>query len=167
MIDAEGLDALSMRKVGERLGVEAMALYRYVPNKAAMLAGVVDHLAAQAALEPPAGGPWTQALESFGRRYRQVLLAHPAAVPLLATHPVSPEIAEQLLGAILTPVDLDADDLGQVHFAFQSVAVFTLGHALAQVGTPPSGTSPQEAGDDYYDAWFDAGLAALRRGFGS
>ncbi|MGW4475935.1 TetR family transcriptional regulator [Nonomuraea sp. NPDC004354] len=166
VIDADGLETLSMRKVGERLGVEAMSLYRHVPNKAAMLAAVVDHLAAQAAVRLPAATAWTDALLDFGHHYRQVLLAHPAAVPLLATHPVSPEVGEQLLGQILATVDLGETSLEDVQLAFQSVAVFTLGHALAQVGTPPGRReAPQQADAGYYDTWFETGLSALHRGF--
>ncbi|MEW9529875.1 TetR/AcrR family transcriptional regulator [Microbispora sp. NPDC049125] len=166
VIDADGLENLSMRRVGERLGVEAMALYRHVPNKSAMLAAVVDHLTAGAAMEIPGGTAWTDALAGFGRRYREVLLLHPAAVPLLATHPVSPEVAEHLLGRILAAVELGgAVTLERVQLGFQSVAVFVLGHALAQVGTPPGGDAAQSASPAYYDEWFETGLAALCHGF--
>ncbi|MEV7004910.1 TetR family transcriptional regulator [Streptosporangium sp. NPDC051022] len=166
VIDAEGLDGLSMRRVGALLGVEAMALYRHVPNKNAMLAAVVDHLTAGAATRPAPGTPWTDALAGFGHRYRDVLLGHPAAVPLLATHPVSPATAEALLTPILETVDHAGVTVERIQFAFQSVAVFVLGHALAQVGTPPGdGPATRSASTSYYDAWFEAGLSALRRGF--
>ncbi|WP_066934992.1 TetR family transcriptional regulator [Microtetraspora fusca] len=166
VIDQEGLEGLSMRRVGALLGVEGMALYRHVPNKSAMLAAVVDHLTAQAATaDLPVGTFWTEALVDFGHRYRAVLLRHPSAVPLLATHPVSPAAAETLLAPILAAVDRADTGIEQIQFAFQSVAVFVLGHALAQVGTPTDGQAAQSADASYYDTWFDIGLSALYRGF--
>jgi AcrR family transcriptional regulator len=64
LVDREGLSALSMRRLGAELGVEAMALYRYAPNKDALLDGLVEalylsleeRLGAEAA-RAPTGGP--------------------------------------------------------------------------------------------------------------
>lgn len=47
IVDRDGLEALSMRRLGAELGVEGMAIYRHFPNKAAVLAGVVEVLLAE------------------------------------------------------------------------------------------------------------------------
>ena len=73
--DAEGLEALSMRRVAEALGVGTMSLYRYVPGKAELLdlmldaisGPTVDHL----------GDDWRTALESLGRGLWELYLRHP------------------------------------------------------------------------------------------
>src|SRR5438477_13117854 len=58
VVDRDGLDALSMRRLGAELGVEGMAIYRHFPNKAAVLAGVVVVLLAELVIPPPSGVPW-------------------------------------------------------------------------------------------------------------
>ena len=90
-------------------------------------------------------------------------------MPLLATYPVSQETGLALLDGMLPPFTAAGITSDRAGLAVQSVAVFVLGHALAQVGRPP-GTAPEEAaghGPDaaYYDTWFDTGVSALRKGF--
>ena len=53
LIDGEGLDALSMRRLGAALGVEAMSLYRHFPSKAALLEAVVARLLAELPVPAP------------------------------------------------------------------------------------------------------------------
>lgn len=81
--DAEGLDAVSMRRVGEQLGVEAMSLYRHVANKDDLLDGMVDDVIG-AFPAPPIGGDWRDRLGAQVRGAHEVLVAHPWA-PALAT----------------------------------------------------------------------------------
>ena len=169
VLDAEGLDALTMRRLGARLGVAAMSLYRHVPNRDALLAGVVDHLFAEAVAEPGPDGPWPEALARFAVSYRRTLLAHPRAVPLLATHPVGTDVGIALITGLLDRFSAAGVAQWDAMIAVQSVGVYVLGHALAEVGTPP-GTDPaapvnEPAPAEFYDQWFDAGLHAMITGF--
>ena len=82
--DAEGLTALSMRRVAAHLGVGTMSLYRYVPGKAELLDLMLDHVAGPAVAEPagaePAGaepGDWRAALEEMARGIWRMCLDHP------------------------------------------------------------------------------------------
>src|SRR3954454_15878579 len=77
LIDREGLEALSMRKLGAELGVEGMALYRHVAGKQALLAGVVELLLEK--LEVPAAGAktWDEAWLALARSYRRLAHDHP------------------------------------------------------------------------------------------
>src|SRR3712207_904435 len=61
LADAVGLDQVTMRRLGERLGVEAMSLYKHVANKEALLDGMVDAVFAEVHLPPP-GAPWRAAM---------------------------------------------------------------------------------------------------------
>jgi TetR/AcrR family tetracycline transcriptional repressor len=90
IIDADGLSALSMRRLGASLGVEAMAIYHHVPNKDALLAGVVDLLLAPAA-DLPGASTWRDGLHAGADTLRDTLKAHPAAVPLLMDSPLGTE----------------------------------------------------------------------------
>ncbi len=83
LCDAEGIDKLSMRRIAQRLGVEAMSLYHHVANKDAILDGLVDAVFAEIALPPREGCDWREALALRCRSARAVLLRHGWAVGLL------------------------------------------------------------------------------------
>ncbi|MER7582380.1 TetR family transcriptional regulator [Kitasatospora sp. NPDC097691] len=183
LLDREGLEALTMRRIGAHLGVAAMSLYRHLPGRDAILSAVVNHLFATALADLDAGPTWTGALTRFAVAYRRMLLAHPNAVPLLATHPVDPETAVPVLAVLLEGFAAAGVDQDEALIRIQSVGVFTLGHALAQVGARPGAADVEGAVDavadaggsrdagqdpealDYYQRWFDAGLRALVIGF--
>ena len=73
--DAEGLDALTMRRVAETLGFTTMSLYRHVPGKDELLDLMVD--AVWGETEPPRGRPGGQGLEFFARQMWAMYRAHP------------------------------------------------------------------------------------------
>jgi TetR/AcrR family transcriptional regulator, tetracycline repressor protein len=85
LVDEEGLEALTMRALGGRLGVEAMALYHHFPGKDALLDGLMERLLAQ--VQVPGAGPWRRRLEAAAGSYREVALAHPKAFILVLTRP--------------------------------------------------------------------------------
>jgi AcrR family transcriptional regulator len=82
LVDHEGLAALSMRRLGQELGVEAMSLYHHVANKEALLDGMVDAVVGELNAEVgPGGGPdaerdWAAALRSRILTARTVMLQH-------------------------------------------------------------------------------------------
>ena len=168
VIDAEGLAALTMRRLATELGVTAMSLYRHVPNRDALLSAVVDMLAAAAITDLDDGWSWRRAVQEFAGGYRAMLLRHPRAVPLLATHPVTIETGLALIDGVLRRFDAAGIGRDQALTVVQSVTVYTLGHALAQVGAPseddvPAG--PVASTADYYQQWYEAGLQAMVDGF--
>ncbi|WP_051393201.1 TetR/AcrR family transcriptional regulator C-terminal domain-containing protein [Glycomyces arizonensis] len=170
LLDAEGLNALTMRNLGARLGVTAMSLYRHLPGRDAVLSAVVNRLFASALTGLDPGPTWSEAVTRFAVSYRRMLLGHPHAVPLLATHPLDVDAALPLLAGVLDRFDDTGIGREQALITLQSVGVYVLGHALAQVGTPPGedGAAPPSdpAALDYYDRWFAAGLDAIVTGFG-
>src|SRR3954467_15263646 len=62
LADDEGLDAVSMRRVAQELGVVPMTLYTYVPDKAALLELMLDAVYLRMSREEPAGGSWRERL---------------------------------------------------------------------------------------------------------
>jgi AcrR family transcriptional regulator len=80
--DADGAAALTMRRLGQELGVEAMSLYRHVANKDAILDGIVDLVVGEIALPSPDDG-WKAAMRRRGESAHAVFLRHPWAPPLL------------------------------------------------------------------------------------
>lgn len=87
LVDAEGLDALSMRRVAAALGVEAMSLYHHVPGKEAILEGVYDLVIAKADL-PTGEVTAAEWVRGTARAFRRLAQQHPRAFPLLTSRPV-------------------------------------------------------------------------------
>lgn len=94
LVDAEGLAALSTRKLAAELGVSGPSLYNHFATKDALLDAVVDHVVGEVDLSmwelpPRPGAPvdWALALLSWARSYRAALVAHPNLVPVLAQGP--------------------------------------------------------------------------------
>ena len=171
VVDAEGVEALTMRRLGRELGVEAMALYHHVPNKATLLDAVAAHVAAEAQPTVSGDADWRAGLRVLAEALRGALLAHPRAVPLVATRPLDPATGMRLVSPVLPLLRSAGFADAEAFLAIQSVAAFTIGHALAQAGggepTDPD-KKGQEAGDnapdDYYDEWYDLGLGAMIAG---
>jgi TetR/AcrR family tetracycline transcriptional repressor len=131
VIDADGVDALSMRRLGTELGVNPMAAYHYVPNKAALYDLVLD--AVMSGVDLTAVGdavPVEERLKQAGRAYRNAILAHPRAIPIVAgrsirtaasLRPIEPLVG-LLFEAGLDPVEAIS--------AVDCVAQFVLGGAI-------------------------------------
>ncbi len=79
MADADGLAAISMRKVAAHLSVEAMSLYNHVKNKGDMIDGMTDHIAGQITLPTP-DFDWKGEMRNRSQSAHKVLLRHPWAV---------------------------------------------------------------------------------------
>lgn len=82
LADAGGLETLTMRRLAEELGVEAMSLYHHVPNKDAILDGMIDLVFAEIEL-PARDGDWRSAMRRRCASVRSVLLRHRWALPLM------------------------------------------------------------------------------------
>jgi AcrR family transcriptional regulator len=82
LADEGGLETLTMRRLAEALGVEAMSLYHHVPNKDAILDGMVDLIFEEISL-PAAGLDWRSAMRQRAASVRAVLLRHPWALSVM------------------------------------------------------------------------------------
>lgn len=80
--DHDGLAALTMRRLASELGVEAASLYHHVPNKDALLDGVVVRMRAEIQLPDPIPPDWKDLMEAIFAEYGRVLAAHPNLVSL-------------------------------------------------------------------------------------
>ena len=86
LADRGGVDALSMRKLGQELGVEGMALYRHVRDKDDLLDGLVDAVVAEIEPSAPTGG-WKAGMRALALAAREVMVRHPWAPALLVGRP--------------------------------------------------------------------------------
>jgi AcrR family transcriptional regulator len=96
--DSAGLDALTMRGLGQALSVEAMSLYNYVEDKDDMLAGIVDVVLSEIDLAPTADD-WRSAMRETAVSAHEALLRHPWACQLILT-PTSPRMISSRMSYI-------------------------------------------------------------------
>jgi len=130
IIDEEGLPALNMRRLGADLGVDAMALYRHLPNKQAILAGVVDLVLADLADD---GGEVREQARRFFTSLRDVLAAHPNAIPLVANVALQTGPARRRADRLLAAMRESGLSEEQALDAFHTLESFALGYAWLEV----------------------------------
>lgn len=92
VVDVEGLDALSMRRLGAELGVDPMSIYHHVPGKDALVRALVE-LVFGAMSVPPTGGDWREDVQRWAEAYRAVAVAHPNLVLAIVTDPAAVAVA--------------------------------------------------------------------------
>jgi len=133
ILDRDGLDGLSMRKLGTALGVEAMSLYNHIPNKAALLDGI--HELILTSLEaPPNPRSWQSFIRGQALALHRALLAHPHAIPLFATRPASTPAAIERLDLYLSVLLKAGFNAMQALSIVQLVAQLVVGHAMWSTG---------------------------------
>ena len=190
LLDSGGLTAVTMRAVANRLDVEAMSLYRYIPSRDRMLDAVidivVDELADDPEVELEPSGPWEDWLAAMARGVRRFARAHPRAFPLIATHPVEvpwlnpPLRSARWVEALLHGLVEQGFTDDQALYAYRVFNTFLLGYliletsAMTQASRPPDAPADATGGayptiakltaglaEQRWDREFEDGLAAL------
>ena len=144
IMDQEGLDAVTMRRVGRDLGVEAMSLYNHVRDKEDILDGICEEVLAE--FRVPQAGSWTEAARLGAHEYRRLLLAHPNVITLMTDRKSAFTNAESLR-AYEFALDLfrsaglsEADSVK----AFHSFAGYILGYVMMELGLMVGGPEDEE-----------------------
>jgi TetR/AcrR family transcriptional regulator, tetracycline repressor protein len=161
ILDRDGMEKLSMRRIGDALGVEAMSLYNHVGSKSQLLDGIHERILLS--LEPPKKArTWQAYARHQASALHRALLAHPNAIPLFATRPAATPAAierldrylDVLLGAGFKPLDALS--------VVQLVSQLVVGHAMWATSI--------EIGERVLETWtpdreLEMGIDALLRGF--
>lgn len=92
IVDRDGVDGLSMRRLGRAMDRDPMALYRYADTKTALLDGVVELVLGDLTVDST-DDDWQSQLREVARRFRAIAVAHPHVVPLLVTRPLATPLA--------------------------------------------------------------------------
>jgi AcrR family transcriptional regulator len=103
IVDRDGVDRLSMRRLSDALGRDPVMIYRHVPNKAAVLDGVAEIVLAKLPVDT-ADPDWAGQLRTVARAFRQLALTHPNVVPLLVTRPLATPLGQRPPG-MLRPLE--------------------------------------------------------------
>lgn len=180
LVDQEGLKALSMRRLGVELGVEAMTVYHHVPNKTALLDGVIEQVVAEAAPPEFGAATWRKDLSAYAHALSAVLAAHPNTVPLLLSQPAMTPRLLRTLEAVVGMLHEAGFPLPRALDVAYSLTSFVVGHAAAQTGNvggadtmvsldpdayPLLVGAARELGEDAAQARFTFALDALLSGF--
>jgi AcrR family transcriptional regulator len=188
--DAHGIDSLSMRKLGQELGVEAMSLYNHVANKDDLLNGIVDIVVAEIWV-PSKGDAWKPAMRRRAISAREMLTRHPWASGLIESS-VDPSLSKlRYTEAVLACLRDAGFSVAMAVHAFSALDSYIYGFALQERSLPfgtteelvamgdrilqglPPGTYPalrevvtefMRLGYDYADE-FEFGLDVILDGF--
>ncbi|CAL9365161.1 TetR/AcrR family transcriptional regulator [Streptomyces sp. enrichment culture] len=149
LLNESGLDALTMRRLADAMGVQAGALYRYFATKQELLTAMAEHMVGGVAdAAGPAGdGDWGEGVTRLARALRTALLAHRDGARVYAgTHSTGPNtlgFADGLIGVLRAAGFSD----GEAARALYTVANFTVGHTLEeQAALRPEDGGPTNAG---------------------
>jgi AcrR family transcriptional regulator len=138
LIDEDGVEALSMRRIGRALGRDPMRLYRFAASKEELLDGVVELVLGELRV-PTESGNWEDVLRRTAHGYRDIALAHPHVVPLMVTRPLATPLALRPLGTLRPLEELlevlvraGFDERGALH-AYRFYLGFLQGHVLNEL----------------------------------
>jgi AcrR family transcriptional regulator len=160
LVDAEGLDALSYRRLAEAIGCEAMSLYHYFPSKGHLLDAVLDRVFG--ALEiPPPGKPWIERLRQAAWNYRAMALGHPKLYPLMAVHRMNTKVGVRKLDAIIGLFREGGFDDAMAAKLFRDFGYYITGAALDETAGYAKGPSAAEPVTDAEIARDCPNLAAV------
>lgn len=135
LIDEEGLENCSMRRLGARLGVEAMALYHHFPGKAQLLDGVMDQLLDEIDLPPRGEQPPLVRLRRALTSWRGAAIRHPRAYLLLAARRFNTERAFVLYEGLLEAYADLGLDARETAYWFRLMGNFASGSGMAEVAS--------------------------------
>ena len=139
LLDAEGLDGVTTRKLAARLGVQSPTLYWHLPNKAALVTAIADAILDQefGTLSPPEPDqPWPDWLGGLAERLRRALLAHPDGARIISASQLSrtmAAISELAMSALVAR----GIPLRRARVIVLTVERFTVGHVLEEQAPRP------------------------------
>jgi AcrR family transcriptional regulator len=149
VMDKEGLEAVSMRRVGRELGVEAMSLYNHVRDKEDLLDGITERIMSEFRM-PQDTSDWLEAGRQTVREWRRLLKAHPQVIQVFAERhkpvdSVSSLRPMEFALACLRGVGLSPEEAGE---AFHAIGGYIFGFVLMETremfGGPSSAMTPEE-----------------------
>lgn len=135
LADRDGIESLSMRKLGQKLGVEAMSLYNHVRNKVDMLDGMVDIVFGEIEL-PADAADWRTAMRTRAISARQVLLRHPWAIGLMESRATPGPATLHHHDAVLGSLRTAGFSIDMAAHAYSILDGYTYGFTLTELTLP-------------------------------
>lgn len=139
LLDAEGLDGVTTRKLAARLGVRSPTLYWHLPNKAALVTAIADAILDQqfGDMSPPEPDqPWQDWLSGLAQRLRRALLAHPDGARVVSAAQLSLTMAA-ISELVMSTLVARGIPLREARVIVLTVERFTIGHVLEEQSPRP------------------------------
>jgi AcrR family transcriptional regulator len=147
LTDEEGLAALSTRRLGQRLGCEAMSIYHHFPSKHHLLDAMVDHAIASIEWPPPGGAP-LQRMRELLYAYRAMAHRFPALFPLVGVHRLNTPTGVRFIEGTLALIHDVLPDAELAARHFRTLGYYLVGAALDETSGYARGPSAAEPVDD-------------------
>ena len=184
LVDREGLEALSTRRLGDELGCEAMSIYHHFPSKAYLMDALVDMMLTEARVELLPEWGWLERLRRTAHGFRAMALEHPKFFPYFAVHrlntPAGVAYIDGVIGILRAAGFSDRD--AATHF--RTIGYYltgaaldeTTGYAIGPSAAEPVSNATIEADfsnlaaaapffrPGHFQATFEAGLEMLLAG---
>lgn len=138
LADQIGIDAFTIRKLADAIDAKPMTIYHHVPNKEAIIDGMVDLVFSQIDL-PPEDGDWRSAIQVRSRSMRHVLARHPWASPLMESRTTPGLATLRHHDAVLGCFRRGGFSLELTGHAYATVDAFIYGFALQEATLPATG----------------------------
>jgi AcrR family transcriptional regulator len=156
LVDRDGIAKLSMRKLGAELGVDPMAVYHYIPNKAALLDGLIEAVMNELGVAPLRDADESVAdwLVRVFHLFWDNLRAHPQVLTVMATRPMTGDSGMRSAERILTELQGIGLSTEEAMFALMSMTTNTIAMALAEASRNPENMDPMvlQKVRDYYQS---------------
>ena len=144
LIDAEGFEALTMRRLAERCGVGAMTLYGYFRTKEELLAALGDRALSGVELPAEQGQTWQEQVTEVFRSVRRTFIEHPELAQIVATQPIDGVAAYRGAEVVFAAFERAGLDDEQAVAAFEALTSFTAGFTLREAARA---SRPEQSGE--------------------
>jgi AcrR family transcriptional regulator len=137
LVDLDGLEALTMRRLAEQLKVDPMSLYNHVDGKEALLDGIAEALWNEVRL-PDGETEWRDALRGFATSLRAMAHAHPHAYPLLMGRGIMTAPELQAIDAAMRSLERAGLTRDQAAEMIRTLFAYAVGYGMLELTTPPA-----------------------------
>jgi AcrR family transcriptional regulator len=151
LVEAEGLAAMSTRRLGQALGCQAMSIYYHFPSKQHLLDALVDHAIADVPIPPPGPAP-VERLRRLAHAYRAMAHRHPQLFPLVAVHRLNTPTGVRFVEAVLALVEAVVPERERAARYFRALGYYLVGAALDETTGYAKGPSAAAPVSDEYVA---------------
>ncbi len=148
LVDEEGLEALTMRALGGRLGVEGMSLYNHVPGKRALREGIAELLWAELERSVEPDPDWRRSVRALADGLRQLAREHPNAFPLLFAMRVSPAPGLRTFRSQLETLGAAGLDERGAADVLRAVVGYASGYAMLELSSLSVSRAGEDDGED-------------------
>jgi TetR/AcrR family transcriptional regulator, tetracycline repressor protein len=144
--ERDGLEALSLHRIADAVGVRTMSLYNHVADKAAVLDGMADMVLAGVEIPDVSSTGWADGSRALARAFRSAAMRYPRTAPLVLTRRLNAPAAMPIVDAALGVAQRAGMDTTTAVRTVRAFIAFLIGSLLREVGTAGAGT-PSSAVD--------------------